>query len=447
MPLLRGHGHSHGGGGHSHGPGGHSHGSSEPGAPSNFVESDAAPERASLSAGAGIGKVLFLDAFSGIAGDMTIASLLDLGVPRSVVDGVIAALGLRGVALSVRRGHVGAIGATHVDVVVTGEQSERSYSEIRSMIEGSTLAVSVKQKAQAIFLRLAEAEAEVHRIDMSEVHFHEVGAVDAIVDIVGSAACFDFLGAEVVATALPMGRGFVACRHGVLPLPAPATVLCLRGVPTYDAGIEGELVTPTGAAIVGAMATRFVSWPALGPSAVGFGAGTRTLADRPNVLRAVLGESRDVESSLEATHAVLETNVDDMTGELVGHVIERLLDGGALDVWAVASTTKKGRPGLVLSALARLSDAGRVSDAMLRETSSIGVRCIPVSRAELSRRTVEVDTRYGKVPVKVSGEPPLKAKPEFDACAKLAAERGVTVREVLAEAARAAEDFLARQGR
>lgn len=446
MPLLRGHGHSHGEGGH--GPGGHSHGASNgTGAPSNFVESAVSVERPTLSPGSGVGKVLFLDAFSGIAGDMTIASLLDLGVPRSVVDGVITALGLRGVDLAVRRGHVGAIGATHVDVVVTGEQSERSYSEIKAMIDASGLAPSVKEKAQAIFLRLAEAEAEVHRIDMSEVHFHEVGAVDAIVDIVGSAACFDYLGAEVVATALPMGRGFVECRHGTLPLPAPATVLCLRGVPTYDAGIEGELVTPTGAAIVGAMASRFVSWPALGPSAVGFGAGTRTLADRPNALRAVLGALQSDDKRSDATHAVLETNVDDMTGELVGHVIERLLEGGALDVWAVASTTKKGRPGLVLSALARLSDAGRVSDAILRETSSIGVRCVPVSRTELVRRMTEVDTRYGKVPVKVSGEPPLKAKPEFDACAKLAAERGVTVREVLAEATRAAEDFLARQGR
>lgn len=440
MPLLidPGHGHSHGAE-----SGGHSHGGDARG--TGFVASDVgARARSALERGAGRGKILFFDAFSGIAGDMTMAALFDLGVPRAVVDDVIARLGLTGVELVVREGHVGALGATHVDVAVTGRQSERSYAEIRELIDGAALSPEVRALAQKIFLRLAEAEAEVHRIDLDHVHFHEVGAIDAVVDIVGAAACIEYLGAEVVATPLPMGRGFVECRHGVLPLPAPATVLCLRGVPTYDAEIDEELVTPTGAAIVSAVATRFARWPGLGPIVVGLGAGTKAFSDRPNVLRAVLGEPQRATERESATHAVIEANVDDMTGELVAHVIARLLEEGALDAWAVPSTTKKGRPGLVLSALCRLEEAGRVADSMLRETSSIGVRTLPVTRSELPRRIVELDTAFGPVPVKVSGSPPLKAKPEFDACAKLAAERGLPVREVLAEASRAAEAWLRR---
>ncbi len=436
--IAREHGHAHGPGGHSHGPAAHDHSATR-----GFVEAtEGGVDRPVLERGAGLGKVLFLDAFSGIAGDMTISALVDLGVPRHVVEEAVRALGIPGVELVFRSGHVGALGATHFDVRVGGAQPERSYGEIRELIDASALGAQVRELAQRIFLRLAEAECEVHRISLDQVHFHEVGAVDAIVDIVGAAACFEFLGAEVVASPLPLGHGFVTCRHGVLPLPAPATVLCLRGVPTVDAGIEAELVTPTGAAIVSTVAKRFVRWPGLAPLAVGFGAGTRVLEDRPNVLRAVLGEPRQEPVSEARTHALLEANVDDATGEMVGHSIALLLTEGALDAWAVPLTMKKGRPGLVLSALARASDAGRLADVILRETSSLGVRHSLVNRVELPRRIVEVDTELGKIPVKVAGEPPLKAKPEFDACARIARERGLTLREVLAVATRAAEALL-----
>jgi uncharacterized protein (TIGR00299 family) protein len=286
-------------------------------------------------------------------------------------------------------------------------------------------------------LRLAEAEAEVHRSTLDEVAFHEVGAVDALVDIVGSAACFDFLGADVVASALPMGRGSVVCAHGVLPLPAPATVACLRGVPTVDAGIEAELVTPTGASIVATVAREFVAWPAFAPARVGWGFGTRGLPDRMNALRVVMGDRvqrTDVVAS--ATHVVLEANVDDMSGELAAHALQALLESGALDAWATPIVMKKGRPALTISVLATAGAEQRLAEVLLRETHSIGVRRTSVSRTERPRRMVTVSTAFGPIPLKVSEGPygPARVKPEFDVCAAAARAAGVPVGTVIAAA-------------
>jgi uncharacterized protein (TIGR00299 family) protein len=282
----------------------------------------------------------------------------------------------------------------------------------------------------------------VHRVPLDTVHFHEVGAVDAIVDIVGAAACFDYLGATVLCSPLPMGRGFVQCRHGVLPLPAPATVGCLRGVPTFDAGIDAELVTPTGAAIVAAVASEFVRWPSFSPERTGWGRGTRELPDRPNVLRTVLGAPLADRSSPLGTHVVLETNVDDMTGELAAHAIAALLAAGALDAWAAPITMKKGRPALTLSALAERAGADSVARVLLRETSAIGLRRYFVDRSERPRRTVEVETRFGSIAVKISEGDygSAQIKPEFDACARAADAFGVSVRDVLSAALHAARE-------
>ncbi|NLE88736.1 MAG: nickel pincer cofactor biosynthesis protein LarC, partial [Myxococcales bacterium] len=431
-------GHSHGGhshGGHSHGGhshGGHSHGEAVPW-----------PRRPELAFGAGRGKTLFFDAFSGVAGDMTIAALVDLGVPTAVIEGAVEALGLPGVSLEFRPVLVGALGAIHFDVHVEGPQPQRTYAEIRALIAGAEgLEPAVRDLAQRIFLRLAEAESEVHRMPLEAVAFHEVGAVDAIVDIVGAAAGLVHLGADVVSSPLPLGRGFVECQHGRLPLPAPATALCLRGVPTEDAGIDVELVTPTGAAIVAAVARDFARWPSLVPQAVGWGAGTRRLEDRPNALRLVLGDPRQATDAPPLTHALLEANLDDVTGEVAAQAVVTLLEQGALDAWVVPVTMKKGRPGIVLTALSTTRDAGRLSELILRETPSIGVRQTLVSRQELPRTVVDVLTPWGPVPVKVSGRPPLRAKPEFDVCVRLSRERGVPLRDVLAAAARAAEEWL-----
>jgi uncharacterized protein (TIGR00299 family) protein len=277
----------------------------------------------------------------------------------------------------------------------------------------------------------------VHRTPIEDVAFHEVGAVDAIIDVVGAAACAEYLGARVVSTPGPLGRGHVHCAHGTLPLPAPAALLCLRGVPTVDSGLDVELVTPTGAAILATLAEGFVArWPALSPERVGWGVGTRSLNDRPNALRLVLGADVSLPATEEGTFALIEANVDDLTGELAAHAIAALLEAGAVDAWASPVTMKKGRPGLVLSALCKAALGEQVSAALLRETSSIGVRKSLVTRTERPRRVVEVVTEFGAIPLKVSSGPfgPPQVKPEFDVCARAAREHGATVREVIAAA-------------
>jgi pyridinium-3,5-bisthiocarboxylic acid mononucleotide nickel chelatase len=401
------------------------------------LEGAAEAHRAPLAPESGAGKVLFLDAFSGIAGDMTIAALVDLGVPFDVVRESVAAIGISGFELELKRARGGAIGGTKFDVVVATAQPDRRYRAIDDLLGSSTLSAGTKALARRIFLRLAEAESEVHRIGLDEVAFHEVGAVDAIVDIVGAAACFDYLGANVVASPLPMGRGSVLCQHGVLPLPAPATVACLRGVPTIDAGLDAELVTPTGAAIVATVAREFSAWPAFAPERIGWGFGTRGLPDRLNALRVVLGSPQPVaEPATHATHVVLEANVDDMSGELAAHALRNLLESGALDAWATPIVMKKGRPALVISVIAERGAEQRLAEVLLRETHSIGVRHTPVSRTERPRRLVEVSTQFGVIPVKVSEGPygPARVKPEFDACAEAARVAGVPVGVVIAAA-------------
>jgi hypothetical protein len=321
--------------------------------------------------------------------------------------------------------------ATSFDVHVDGEQPERTYGEIRSLLERSTLSESIKARALRAFDKLARSEAKVHKVNIDDVHFHEVGAIDAIVDVVGSAAALDHLGAEVVVSPLPMGRGFVQARHGKLPLPAPATVECLAGLETYDAGIEFELVTPTGAAIVAASAVRSERWPRLKPLHTGWGAGKADLSDRPNLLRAVLGER--VHHTNTATHVVLECNLDDATGEIVSYAIEALMNAGALDAWATPITMKKGRPAVVLSVLAVEANASRMAEVMLRETTSLGVRRYGVDRTERPRRMETVGTPFGPIPVKIAEGPygPPQVKPEWEACAAAARAHSVPVREVI----------------
>ncbi len=399
-----------------------------------------APPRSLLTEGCGRGKILFLDTFSGISGDMTIAALLDLGVPLLVIERALSALPLEAFHLHRGHAHRSAIVATSFEVHIEGDQPLRTWSTIDAMLASAPLDPAVADLARRIFRRLGVAEASVHRTTLEDVHFHEVGAVDAIVDIVGAAAAFVWLGAEVVCAPLPMGRGFVRAAHGRLPLPAPAVVSCLEGCPTYSVELDFELVTPTGAAIAATVASRFERWPAMAPSRVGFGAGRRDLPDRPNLLRVVLGDNVAVAAieatAATATHMLLEANVEDMTGELAGHALDAILSAGALDAWAVAATMKKGRPGLVISALAEVARADAIVAAVLRETTSIGVRKTAVTRTERPRRVVTVTTPFGPVRVKVSEGPygPPQVKPEFDDCAALARDAGVPVREVVAAA-------------
>lgn len=421
--------------GHGHGPGQHTHGEARSGDAPKFGN----PR---LERGAGSGKLVYFDCFSGVAGDMSVAALIDLGVPLEVVQSAVAAVGIAGVSVHAQLAQTGAIGGVRFVVEQRGQHPERGYAEIVRLLDAAAFDDDTRRRARAIFRRLAEAEAFVHRTPVEDVTFHEVGAVDAIADTVGAAAALAFLGAELVCSPLPMGHGTIECRHGVLPLPAPATVACLRGVPTYDAGLAAELVTPTGAAIVASQATRFERWPSMAPLAIGWGAGTRQLPDRPNALRAVLGDpsTPQSESAAASSHYVIDANVDDMTGELAAHALEKLLEAGALDAWATPITMKKGRPGLVLSALGTAASIAVLEDVLLRETSSIGLRRYGVSRSERPREIIEVFTPFGALPVKVSRGPygPPQLKPEFDACVRAAQAHAVPVRIVIAAALAAA---------
>jgi uncharacterized protein (TIGR00299 family) protein len=413
-----GHEHDHG---HDHGHGDHTHATL------------GGAMREDLPAGAGKGKILFLDAPSGLAGDMIIAALVDLGVPEGVVTRAVSKLPLKGFHVHFGARAKSGIVGTSFDVHVEGKQPERTYGSIKAMLDAADLPKGVRARAQATFRRLAESESKVHRMPIDDVHFHEVGAVDAIVDVVGSAAALEHLGATVIVSPLPMGHGTVRARHGVLPLPPPAVVECLRGFETYEGGIAFELVTPTGAAIVGAHASGSSRWPSMVPERSGWGAGTADLADRPNLLRAVLGARAPAARDTRASHVVLEANLDDATGELLGSCLEQLLAEGALDAWAVPITMKKSRPAFLLGAIAPAALADALAAVMLRESTTLGVRRHEVSRVERPRHLEHVETPFGRIPVKVSGGPfgPPQRKPEFDACLAAAREHGVPVRQVL----------------
>ena len=373
-------------------------------------------------------KTLYFDCQAGISGDMTVASLLDLGVPLEHLQGELAKLGLPkdSYALSVTRTQRHHIAALKFDVNIHDVHTHRHYTGIDTMIAESGLADGVKKKAQRIFRRLAEAEAKVHGVAIAEVHFHEVGAIDSIVDIVGVAICLDYLCVDkVCASALPLGSGFVETAHGLLPIPAPATAELLLGLPVHGECGPGERVTPTGAAIIAALADSFGFPPAMRIEKIGSGAGGKDFPDLPNILRAFIGS---VDSGTEVSLlTVMEANIDDSSPEILGYALERLLAEGALDAWFTQIQMKKGRPAVMLSLLCPQDEADKFSRIILQETTAIGIRHYPVSRVALKRRIEERDTKLGKVRFKVTdcGE-----KPEFEDCRRIALESGLPLREV-----------------
>lgn len=394
-------------------------------------------DRPTLAHGSGAGRVLHLDCFSGIAGDMLVAALLDLGVPREAIDRALSSLGLGGYRTEVTTRVQSGIVATRFIVTVEGAQPDRRYRDVRAILEAAPLVDGVRTRALAAFAALAGAEARVHRMPLDDVHFHEVGAVDAIVDVVAASAALEWLGARVTCSPLPMGRGFVRAAHGVLPVPAPAVVEILSGAPTISADVDGELVTPTGASLAKANARAWTTWPSMRPVATGFGAGTKSFPSRPNLLRVVLGDPLADEGRRDqGTHVVIESNIDDASGQLAAHVTESLLREGALDAWTAPIGMKKGRPGVMISALAHATDRERVGRVLLEQSSALGLRWRAVDRTERPRRTDSVETRFGLIPVKVAegdGVAPM-AQPEFDVCRDLAQRAGVPVRVVHAAA-------------
>ena len=391
-----------------------------------------------LPAGAGDGKILFLDAFSGIAGDMLVAACLDLGVPIGAIDEVLSSLPVQDFEIEhasvTRSGIVGRRFQVHPQA----PQPDRSHADIQDLLEFSRMPDGARRLAQEAFAVLAEAESAVHRVPAAEVQFHEVGALDSIVDIVAAAVALDWIGAEIIASPLPLGHGTVEARHGILPLPAPATVECLRQVPTYAANVEAELVTPTGACLVAAAAAKFSRWPAMRPERIGWGAGTRDLPDRPNLLRVVLGSPSDTarRSPSKTELSLIETNIDDSTPEVIAHAVERVLESGAIDAWTTSIGMKKGRPGVKVTILARATEAEAIAGVLMQETSTLGVRLRPVNRIERPRSAFDLDTPFGRITVKVAlgdGLSPHYA-PEFESCKQAAARHEVPIKEVFAAA-------------
>lgn len=412
-------------------------------------------------------KTLYLDLFSGIAGDMFVGALIDLGVDPKRLERELKRLKLKGYHLHISKGAKSGIAGTKFDVHLSdhvhGHQHShdeghdhhhssehahgRNFADIKKLISASKLSPWVKRKSVAVFQRIADAEGKIHGLPPDKVHFHEVGAVDSIVDIVGGCIALELLGRpRVVASAVTEGVGWVDCAHGRMPVPAPATLAILgaRGVGVTQCDEPHELVTPTGAAIVAEFAESFGPMENLAAERIGFGLGTRVNKTRPNVLRVVLGksETRSPKSKMNwetDTVAVLETNLDDCMGEVLGHFIETAMEAGALDVFCVPVVMKKNRPGVLLTLLSAESEADRFTEMILRETTAFGVRRRLSERRKLKREMRKVKTKFGAVEVKVGllGGKVVQTSPEYESCRKLAAKGGVPVRRVFEAASQA----------
>ena len=381
-------------------------------------------------------KCIYFDCFAGISGDMTLGALLDLGVPLSYLTEELGRLSLSGYRVRTARAMKMGISGKKVTVQCDSHghhHEHRSYRTIESLINKSSLKKSVKELSLNIFSRLAQAEAHIHRKKMADVHFHEVGAIDSIVDIVGSVIGIDYLGIDTCfSSALPLGSGFVQCQHGILPVPAPATLELLRGVPVYQSDVKGEMVTPTGAAILTALVKRFGAMPPLNIIKVGYGAGSNDFPQLPNMLRAILGDSQ--EDSADEQVRVLEANIDDMNPEWAGFLMEQLLAAGALDVAFIPLQMKKNRPGIMLQVICDESRQQQLTAIIFRESTTAGVRCHGAARVVLPRSQGTVKTRFGTMKVKIlqSGGAAV-VSPEFEECRRVALQKGVPLKEVYAE--------------
>ncbi len=376
----------------------------------------------------------YFDCFSGISGDMTLGALAALGVPTALLEERLQGLPLSGFTIHADPVSVAGIQAVRMQVHAGEGHHHRHYTDICALIENSPLSAGVKTRSLAIFDCLAEAESRIHGCAKEKVHFHEVGAVDAIVDIVGTCLGLEYLSIEkIIASALPMGSGFVTCAHGVLPVPAPATLEILKGAPVYGDGRIGELVTPTGAAILTGLAAEFGALPPMQVSQVGYGAGTRETTGPPNLLRVILGTARQqTQAPTTEQLAMVDTCIDDMNPEIFGYLMETLFKEGALDVFWVPVQMKKNRPGIWVQVLCPPERRARVMELIFAETTTLGVRFHEVQRACLARRTVTVNSVFGAIQMKeVSGaDGTLRLIPEYEICRQIAREKHLPLQQV-----------------
>jgi len=383
-------------------------------------------------------RILYLDCFSGIAGDMLLGALVDLGVDVGLIRDRLSTLPLHGYSISAKRTARQGIGGIKFDVKISHGHHERGWSDIRAILEKGDLDDAVRTRALAIFKRLIEVEAKIHRVPVEKVHLHEVGAVDAIVDIVGGViALNEVLGKDgrLHVSPLRLGSGTVTMEHGTFPVPAPATAALVKGVPVSAGPVEGELVTPTGAAIVTTLAHAFGPLPPMTLLGVGYGAGTRQYDHHPNLLRALLGEATVVKELREEV-SVLECTIDDMSPQGYGFLMERLFAAGALEVFYTPVVMKKNRPGILVTIIAEQNRFGSLAEILFRESTTIGFRHTIAGRVELARDVVTVKTAHGNVRMKISSlnGTTTQAQPEYEDCRRISLEKNVPLKEVQAAA-------------
>ena len=378
-------------------------------------------------------RVAYLDCISGISGDMTLGALVDAGVRLDALNAAIGSLGLPGLRLTAAEVKKQGFRALQITVHCEPEHAHRQLSQILAMIDAGQLSPRQRERARRIFTALAQAEARVHGFAVEQVHFHEVGAADSIADIVGAAVGWDLLGVDrAVASPVPTGSGRIKIAHGECSIPAPATAELLRGIPLAASNVEGELTTPTGAAILAAVAESFGPLPPMKIEQIGYGAGQKDFPGRPNILRLLVGEAIEEPAGNEAEQVcVLETNLDDLSGELIAYCISRLWEAGALDVYTTPIQMKKNRPAALLTVLCRPGDAATMEDVLFTETTTLGVRSWLASRHVLRRQPHTVTTPWGPIEGKLAwhGDSP-RFSPEFESCRRVAMAHHVPLREV-----------------
>jgi pyridinium-3,5-bisthiocarboxylic acid mononucleotide nickel chelatase len=377
-------------------------------------------------------KILFYDCFSGISGDMNLGAMIDLGVDITLLTSELDKLNLKGWELHAEKDQRHGIVGTKVTVRQTHhEHAHRHLSDIEKLIRESSLDQKTKDLSMKIFMKVAVAEASVHNIPIEEVHFHEVGAIDSIIDIVGAAICFNALSPDAVFVSdLELGSGFVKCEHGTLPVPAPATAEIIKGIPSKTGGVNFEATTPTGAAIISAVGTHFNPGTPIRIDKTGYGVGHKENPSVPNLLRVFLGESEEPVTGHNAL--LLECNIDDMNPEFFEHISEKLFIAGASDVYISNIIMKKGRPGNILNVICEPGLEGILKEIIFTETTSVGIRTFPFRKDTLSRKFEVIKTPYGNITIKRSyfKDKEVSCKPEFEECRKIAAERGIPLKEI-----------------